>query len=371
LATTATGNNIRAYYDEYNDDDKDGVGKVLKAKTGWNQYDGDRKGNGTDEYGFAALPGGRHRTDADDDDDYSGETPYEDAGDVGTWWTATETDDEGNAYFMYISKYADDLVGNPYLDYKNYGFSVRCVMDGGVNKQASTQKTKRSSPTGGKPEIETVFVKGGTFKMGCTDDEKNCPDKYHQAHNVTLGDFHICKYEVTQKQWTQVMGDNPSGGVLGDDYPVNNISWYDIQEFIERLNAVTGKKYRLPTEAEWEYAARGGANGKGYKYSGSDNPDDVAWNIENSGGEPHPVGLNAPNELGLYDMTGNVWEFTGDWHGDYGADDRVNPTGPREGAARTARGCSWSEKPCRVYDRGYSIPGESSTDAGFRLVLLP
>jgi uncharacterized protein (TIGR02145 family)/uncharacterized repeat protein (TIGR02543 family) len=350
----------------HEDDDKGDAGKALKAKTGWNlKNDYDKDGNGTDDYGFAALPGGNRRA-----ADESGENFFEDAGRAGAWWTATEADDEDYAYSRSITFNRVKFLDSDF--YKEDGLSVRCVMDGG-NKPVATQKAKRPGPApkGGKPEIEMVFVKGGTFKMGCTDNnKKNCPPK-DPLHNVTLGDFYIGKYEITQKQWTQVMGDNPSGGALGDDYPVNNIGWDDIEEFIERLNATTGKKYRLPTEAEWEYAARGGANGKGYKYSGSDNPDDVAWHIGNSGGEPHPVGSKAPNEIGIYDMTGNLWELLSDWMGDYSPGDETNPTGPATGQVRASRGCYWGYTPCPVYDRGYSPHGESSNNTGFRLVLLP
>jgi formylglycine-generating enzyme required for sulfatase activity len=143
--------------------------------------------------------------------------------------------------------------------------------------------------------------------------------------------------------------------------------------FIDKLNEMskTGKTYRLPTEAEWEYAARGGANSKGYGYSGSDNPDDVAWYAENSGGGAHPVGTKAPNELGLYDMTGNVWELLSDYMADYNFADRIDPKGPDEGTVRASRGYSWARNACRVFDRGYSPLGESGYDTGFRLALLP
>jgi uncharacterized protein (TIGR02145 family) len=243
-----------------------------------------------------------------------------------------------------------------------------------ANKPASARTAKRKI---GKPEIEMVFVKGGTFKMGDADTRKfendyDCDDECkYPAHNVTVGDFYIGKYEVTQKQWLQVMDGNPSGGTEGDDYPVNNISWYDAQEFIERLNAATGKKYRLPTEAEWEYAARGGAESKGYEYSGGDNPDDVAWHEGNSDGGSHPVGSKAPNELGIYDMSGNVWEWTSDWLGEYDRGDQVNPTGPPTGDFRVGRGYYWGSdaEHCKVYLRGYYPPGGSSYDTGFRLVL--
>lgn len=130
---------------------------------------------------------------------------------------------------------------------------------------------------------------------------------------VDTGNFYICKYEVTQKLWSEVMGDNPSQ-MQGDDLPVEQVNWNDCQRFIAKLNELTGKSYRLPTEAEWEYACRGGKHSKGFKYSGSDEIDKVAWYDGNSESKSHPVGLKKPNELGLYDMSGNVWEWCQDMH---------------------------------------------------------
>jgi formylglycine-generating enzyme required for sulfatase activity len=340
----------------------DGAGKALKAKIGWIW------GNGTDDYGFAALPGGHRAADDRRWGKFNNNLGFQEAVNAGFWWTTTEAGAGDNVYIRRMSGYSHELTGSRLG--KECGLSVRCVMDDG-NKRTSAQKTKRPAPTGGKPEIEMVSVKGGTFKMGYGGNEKRNRRYSERAHNVTVGDFYMGRYEVTQKQWMQVMGGNPSAGALGDDYPVNSVSWDDIAEFIKRLNAATGKKYRLPTEAEWEYAARGGAIGKGYEYSGSDNPDDVAWHAGNSDGEAHPAGTKAPNELGLYDMTGNVWELLSDWIEDYGMEDQINPTGPKEGVNRVGRGCSWSRAACRVYDRGYSPNGESSYDTGFRLVLLP
>jgi uncharacterized protein (TIGR02145 family) len=350
------------------------VGKALKAKTGWAWNNGDWR-NGTDDYGFAALPGGRRNTDDFWRSKYNDKNlGFEGTGKpypwlTGVWWTSTEADTGDKAYALYMFDGSQNLI-NTGFD-KKYGLSVRCVIDCG-NKQASAQTTKHADGKDGMPEIKTVFVKGGVFTMGCTDvNDKFCNSDNMRAHNVAVGDFYIGKYEVTQKQWTAVMGGNPSAGPEGDDYPVNNISRDDIEEFIERLNAATGKRYRLPTEAEWEYAARGGEAGKKYRYSGSDNSDDVAWYENNSGGEAHPVGMKAPNELGLYDMTGNVWELVGDRWGAYGTKAQVNPTGPKEGAADVGRGGYWGTKAYPVYVRGYSSPGESSYTTGFRLVLPP
>jgi formylglycine-generating enzyme required for sulfatase activity len=181
------------------------------------------------------------------------------------------------------------------------------------------------------------LVEGGTFAMGCTSEQGNdCVDDEKPARLVTVGDFRIGRYEVTQRQWKAVMGNNPSH-FKGDDLPVEQVSWDEVQDFIRRLNEQTGKRYRLPTEAEWEYAARGGNRSNRYKYSGSNNASDVAWFYENSGRSTHKVGTKEPNELGLYDMSGNVWEWCQDWYGSL----QTNPGGPSSGSARVLRGGSW------------------------------
>jgi formylglycine-generating enzyme required for sulfatase activity len=164
-----------------------------------------------------------------------------------------------------------------------------------------------------KPNIplpEMVFVEGGTFMMGSEDGY----DSEKPAHRVTLDSFEIGKYPVTQAQWQAVMGNNPSYCKNRSECPVENVSWNDVQEFIQKLNSITYKTYRLPTEAEWEYAARGGNKSRGYKYAGSNNIDEVAWYDKNSGRKTHPVGLKSPNELGLYDMIGNVYEWSRDYY---------------------------------------------------------
>lgn len=222
--------------------------------------------------------------------------------------------------------------------------------------------------------IDMVAVKGGNFTMGCTSEQgSDCYKDETPPHPVTVGDFYMGKYEVTQAQWKAVMGSNPSRFSGCDQCPVENVSWNDAQEFIRKLNELTGKTYRLPTEAEWEYAARGGAQRKGYKYSGSNSIGDVAWYYGNSGSETHPVGQKNPNELGLYDMSGNVWEWCSDWYGDYSSQAQTNPQGPSSGSGRVLRGGSWgiNARYCRVSSRDNYSPAYRSLDGGFRVVLSP
>lgn len=229
--------------------------------------------------------------------------------------------------------------------------------------------------------FEMIAIKGDTFTMGCTSEqvvEAGSDEK--PSHSVTLSDYYIGKYEVTQELWRAVMGDEPTfnGGWTdeygrGDNYAAYRVNWKDVQEFIRKLNQMTGANFRLPTEAEWEYAARGGNKSKGYKYSGSDNIDDVAWYSENSGNKTHPVGQKVPNELGLYDMSGNVYEWCQDWFGFYKSDELTNPIGPSKGSGRVIRGGSWysGAKRGRVSNRGISLAGSRNFDRGFRLVLVP
>ena len=222
----------------------------------------------------------------------------------------------------------------------------------------------------GDIKIETVFVEGGTFMMGCTAEQGNdCHGDEKPVHQVTINSFYIGKYEVTQGQWKAVMGNNPSYFAKGDNYPVENVSWDDAQEFIRQLNIKTGKNYRLPTEAEWEYAARGGKQSKGYKYSGGNDINVVAWYNLNSSCRTQPVGTKAPNELGIYDMSGNVWEWCNDWYGDYSSNAQTAPRGPSSGSARVFRGGSWHDdaRYARVSFRNGITPGSRYSHMGFRL----
>ena len=222
------------------------------------------------------------------------------------------------------------------------------------------------------PEPEMIKVEGGTFTMGCTDGDCRNDGREEPAHQVTVSTFNIAKYPVTQAQWEAIMGNNPSNFRSNDNLPVEMITHIDIQQFIQKLNALTGKNYRLPTEAEWEYAARGGNRSKGYKFSGSDNADLVAWHAGNSKGTTHPVGEKEPNELGIYDMSGNVWEECSDFYAYYTDHPQINPTGPTEGIYKASRGGCFELKKipyCRISARAYSLLSNASNIGGFRLVL--
>lgn len=217
-----------------------------------------------------------------------------------------------------------------------------------------------------------VRVQGGKFTMGCTEEQGgDCYESEKPDHEVEVSDFSIGKYEVTQKEWRAVMGSDPPELYFPgcDDCPVERVSWNDIQEFLQKINQKTGKNYRLPTEAEWEYAARGGNKSKQFKYAGGDDPGSVGWYDDNSGSKTHPVGQKKSNELGLYDMSGNVYEWCNDWFGDYEKKAVKNPKGPEKGSFRVYRGGSWTRFAglCRVSSRYDFTPGNRSIIIGFRL----
>lgn len=214
-----------------------------------------------------------------------------------------------------------------------------------------------------------VHVQGGTFTMGRTSSKAYwCDDSDQPAHQVTVGSFYICKYEVTQKLWKAFMGNNPSW-TKADNMPVEWVNWVTAQKFIHKLNAFSGKKFRLPTEAEWEYAARGGNRSHNYLYSGSDDINAVAWWKDNSGDKLHPVGTKRPNELGLYDMTGNAYEWCSDWQEPYQSGAQTNPKGPQTGRCRVKRGGnqSSSDSESGVMTRSQCMP-DIAACCGLRLV---
>jgi sulfatase modifying factor 1 len=219
--------------------------------------------------------------------------------------------------------------------------------------------------------MEFVFIKGGCFVMGDTFGDGDKDEK--PVHQVCVDDFYLGKYEVTQGQWEKVMGNNPSYFKnCGGNCPVEQVSWNDVQEFISRLNQRSGKRYRLPVEAEWEYAARSG--GKREKWSGTSSEGELgqyAWYGGNSGSRTHPVGEKRPNGLGLYDMSGNVWEWCADWYGEnyYQGSPRNNPKGPDNGSYRVLRGGAWLNDPrlVRAAIRTWGAPASRSRYIGFRL----
>ena len=219
--------------------------------------------------------------------------------------------------------------------------------------------------------IEMVKVEAGTFMMGATPEMKDPFDDEKPVHQVTLThDYYVGKYEVTQVLWQAVMGNNPSW-FKGDNLPVEKVSWNDCQEFISKLNSLTGRKFRLPTEAEGECAARGGKKSRGYQHSGSSTISDVAWYGGNSGSKTHPVGTKQANELGIYDMTGNVIEWCQDWYGAYSGFSKRNPAGAVSGSDRVSRGGCWTSnaRGCRSSVRIYDAPGYCNDFLVFRLVL--
>ena len=215
--------------------------------------------------------------------------------------------------------------------------------------------------------FKMIKVEGGTFQMG----SENGYGSEKPVHSVTLSGYYIGETEVTQELWKAVMGSNPSIW-KGDNLPVENVTWDDCQEFISKLNQKTGRRFALPTEAQWEFAARGGNKSQGYEYSGSNNIDDVAWYWDNSSVQTHLVGTKLANELGLYDMSGNVCEWCADWYDGYSSSSQKDPTGPETGSFRVYRGGNWLDRAsyCRSACRGDGNPGCSDDELGLRLVLL-
>ena len=290
------------------------------------------------------------------------------------------------------------LVGNHNVEIRKSGYSTSCQtvmisegqtasISGSLTSSASSSNANVLSSSGTSLfgntitipvkngiNIEMVKVEAGSFDMGATPEMRSLQYPYDDEkpdHRVTLTkNYYIGKYEVTQALWQVVMGNNPSR-FKGDDLPVERVSWKRCQDFISKLNSLTGKRFRLPTEAEWEYAARGGNKSRGYRYSGSNTLDDVAWYGDNSGSKTHAVGTKQPNELGIYDMSGNVSEWCQDWRGSYSSSPQTNPTDAVSGSYRVDRGGSWlySAWFSRSSSRGGRTPGGRDGDLGLRLVL--
>ena len=270
-----------------------------------------------------------------------------------------------------ISVMADDyLRGDVDVDGKVTLADVTSLIDyllNGTWQDTDTMQLGIQSFTVNGVTFKMVNVEGGVFMMGACDGYSD----EQPVHQVTLSDYSIGQTEVTQELWEAVMGSNPSTFKGLSTRPVDGISWDDCQVFIARLNSLTGENFRLPTEAEWEYAARGGKYSKCYLYPGSDNLDEVAWYSSNSFSVTYPVGLKKPNELGLYDMAGELWEWCYDWYGSpYSSEDQVNPVGPETGEYHVIRGGYYSAgtQQCRVSHRGGAW-AYSAYCFGLRLVL--
>ena len=266
----------------------------------------------------------------------------------------------GNSFNLKTGSHIVQLVAEGYEDFLG-NFTVT-----GSNRSFNFSMTRKTVQSVLDLVDDMVFVHGGAFTMG----SKGLDAEFDEmpAHEVILPSFYICKYEVTQQLWEEVMGGNPSAHI-GELLPVESVSWDDCQLFISRLNDMTGVKFRLPTEAEWEFAARGGSMSSGFMYAGSDSINDVAWYGADES-STHQVGEKSPNELGLYDMSGNVMEWCSDWHGPYNAGRQKNPTGAQNGDYRVARGGYWLCEPkhCTVTYRHPIPPEEVSEYIGLRLV---
>lgn len=238
-----------------------------------------------------------------------------------------------------------------------------------MNINSNLQKVKSFVVKGIR--FDMILVEGGTFTMGATPEQGDDVYEWEQpAHKVVLNNYYICETVVTQDLWRVVMGNNPSQ-FKGANLPVENISWYDCQDFIERLNQLTGENFRLPTEAEWEFAARGGNKSMSYKYSGSNNLGTVAWYKIACKDKTQVVATRTSNELGVYDMCGNVGEWCQDWMYSYSSEPVVNPQGPKRGNSKIYRGGCYNSTDwdCRISCRFECDPEGKSRYNGFRLAL--
>ena len=297
----------------------------------------------------------------------------------GGFWGSTPIERYGYDCDYACGLYFDSYGHGMYICYRYYGLSVRPVFGGnftGPEEQPEEPETPSANQsfTVNGVSFTMIAVEGGTFQMGATSEQgSDASDSEKPAHNVTLSEYYIGETEVTQELWEAVMGNNPSYYSGYSQRPVEKVSWNDCQEFITKLNNLTGKNFRLPTEAEWEYAARGGNKSKGYKYSGSNTVGDVAWYDSNSSSRTHDVKTKQANELGIYDMSGNVWEWCQDWYDSnyYSSSPVNNPTGPTSGYSRVLRGGGWYSlaRGCRVSHRGGNHPGSMSNLYGLRLAL--
>ena len=287
------------------------------------------------------------------------------AGSLGYYWSSTPH--ESSSYYAYYLRF-NSSGQSVSFSLRYHGQSVRPVCGGG----SSTPSDETITVNG--VSFKMIAVEGGTFKMGATSEQGSDYELDElPVHSVTLSSYSIGETEVTQELWEAVMGSNPSYFPGYPQRPVEYVTWNDCQTFITKLNQLTGRNFRLPTEAEWEYAARGGSKSQGYKYSGSNTIGDVAWYSSNSNGNTHDVKTKAANELGIYDMSGNVSEWCQDWYSKdyYSSSPEINPTGPSSGSYRVNRGGGMynDASGSRVSKRGNGSPSSTSLSLGLRLCL--
>ena len=285
----------------------------------------------------------------------------------GNYWSMSQ-DQPNKAYSVYFHS-SITRIDN---DFRFHGHAVRRVRDTVLQTPESYKIIEVNGVI-----FNMIRVDGGTFVMGASDDDDQATPDERPQHSVTLSDFYIGQTEVTQALWEAVMGNNPSVNKASKNHPVENVSWNDCQQFISELNQLTGLSFRLPTEAEWEYAAKGGQRSQGYKYAGSDVLNDVAW-YEGNTTSSQPVAQKCSNELGLYDMTGNMYELCHDWYASYSDEPQTNPQGASSSSNgwRVLRGGCWQkqnsytyEHCCRNTNRGYNSPTSKNSYCGLRLVL--
>ena len=267
--------------------------------------------------------------------------------------------DKAKDYIRSMESLCDGIPSSSFKQIKEKVYNYR------PNSTTSASHTTYTETVAGV-SFKMVAIPGGTFFMGSNDGDGD----ERPVHSVSLSSYYMGETEVTQALWQVVMGTNPSYHKNCDQCPVEKVSWNDVQEFIKKLNQKTGKRYRLPTEAEWEYAAKGGQS---YTYSGSNDVKDVAWFVGNSNSATHPVKQKGRNGYGLYDMSGNVWEWCADLYAVdyYSQSPKKDPEGPSGGDRRVLRGGSWyfSSGYCRVAYRYYSNPSGSHGNYGLRLAV--
>ncbi len=289
---------------------------------------------------------------------------------------------------IYIEAYMIDIetgemtnTASQYAKIENYDYSTLPIvcqnltsqMLGEIGSSNSRPQHQNFTETVKGVSFNMIYVAGGTFTMGCTPEQSSdCESDEKPAHSVTLTNYYIGETEVTQGLWHAVMGNNPTDLKQGNDYPVEMVSWQDAMDFCSRLSELTGRTYTLPTEAQWEYAARGGNKSRGYIYAGSNYIDNVGWDDNDDGYTTHTVKSKLSNELGIYDMSGNVWEWCKDWYSSYSSNSQTNPIGPSSGSYRVLRGGSWGNNAhsCRITVRDYSTSTNVGSIIGLRVVLL-